>query len=372
MNNIGAVKYIVVGAVVAIALIGFAIAYPMLTSQGNTGVLALQITDPPVAPPGVTSIIIAYSNVYVHISNAGQNSGWRQVAGSGSIDLMTVVNVTQTLGETPIPDGVYNAIRFNITSASITYNGTTYPANVPSGWIFAPLHAGSLSVTSTYDVGAVIDMAPTVIMSNDAGTLHFVIMPVVRGYPVPGAFSKTYERIGARESKATQTYLKADEFQDMGRIVITSATLTPTSLTVNVKNIGSTNVTLTHVILWGISQYSLTSGNTTVYGELRSYQMFAVESNASLEAVTNKQTIMAQWQAGQLGYYLTPSGTAGSTISLSYSNSTGIKLINPTITTLETQGLLVTQTISIIAGDYYGVLVGGFFEAQYATPVQAS
>jgi hypothetical protein len=374
MNSIGAVtKYIVSGAVIAIALIGFTIAYPML-SKTNNGILALQITDPPEAPAGVTSVVIQYSDIYVHAANAGRGEhteldGWYKVAGSGSIDLMSVVNVTETIGATALPDGTYNGIRFNVTSATITYNGTKYPATVPHGWINVPIKGGGVSISTGNDAGVVVDLAPTIIISNENGVLHFNILPYVRGYPVPGtAFHKEYEHDGYKVSKEQESFIYKDEDEDSGHIAIQSAMLNGTSLSINVKNIGSNNVTLTHVFMSGLSQYSMTSGNITIYGELQSYQMFAVISHGSLEVVGNETLIMTQYQSGQIGYVLTPN----STITLTYSNPYGIQLLNPHYEFLYSEGALVAQTQPIIVGQSYYLTIGGFPEAEAMYNVQAT
>jgi hypothetical protein len=364
MNNIGAVKYIVVGAVIAIALIGFAVAYPLL-SKPNTGLLALQITDPPIAPPGVTNVVIAYSDIYIHVAGAGIQSGWVKVAGAGTIDLMSVTSVSQTLASSTVPLGTYNGMRFNVTSATVTYNNTAYPATVPRGWIGVPFpRIGGVTVSSAADTGVVIDMAPTIVTTNENGNLHFMIMPVVRAYPVPGAFQKSYEQAGARESKSNQAFLIQYELQNAGQITIQNPVLHGTSLTLTVVNTGSTNVTLTHVFMIGPSQVSLQSGNVTFYGELKSYQIFAVLANKTLEIANNKTQMISQWQSGQLGYQL----ASGASVTLTYTNANGIALINQVVQNLQQAGALVTTTQNIIVGQAYGLAAGGFFDARaYAT-----
>jgi hypothetical protein len=352
-----------VGAVIAIVLIGFEIAYPIFSNQigmsNNQGLLAVQLTDPPVVPPGVTSVVIQYSDVFADISNAGDAGRWYRAAGPGSIDLMSVVNVSQTIVTSPVPVGTYNAIRFNITSATVTFNDTVYSATVPSGWIRVPLRAGGTRVTPTADSGVVIDMAPTVLLVNENGDLHFIVMPVVRGFPVPGSFQKSLEGSGAREDRSDQKFLNQEEREDIGNIIIQSAFLNKTSLTITVKNIGAADVTLTLAMLVGLSQYSVTSGNLTIYSDLRSYQIFAVLANESLEVAQSRSQLISQFQSGQLGYHL----ASGASMTLSYTNSSGIQLISPLFELLEHHQALVAQTQSIIPGDSYGLAVRGNFEA---------
>jgi hypothetical protein len=366
-NVIGVAKYVALGAVIATVLIGFTIAYPMISKQNMpTGVLALQMTDPPVVPTGVTDVVVQYSDVFAHISTTGDDSGWYKVAGAGSIDLMSIINVSQTIGSSPVPVGRYNSLRFNITSAVITFAGAQYQATVPSGWIRVPLRNGGISVTSSTDAGVLIDLAPTVIASNDNGELHFVLLPVARGFPIPGAFQKNLEHPGAREGNSQQKNLEREE--DQGRVTIPSLSLSQTSLNITVKNIGSNNVTLTHVLLTGLSQYSLSSGNSTIVSELRSYQDFVVLSNGNLEIASNRILIVSQFKNGEVGYTLPPDAS----ITLSYTNASGIQLINQVFKILQSQGALVTQMQSILPNTEYGVGIYGSFEAHYFTYVMAA
>ncbi|MDG6951819.1 MAG: hypothetical protein JRN12_08280, partial [Nitrososphaerota archaeon] len=57
-------------------------------AQGGTPAqLAIQLTDPPTVPTGVTGVYITYSNLAVHAAGFG-NSGWISVPGHGTFDSM--------------------------------------------------------------------------------------------------------------------------------------------------------------------------------------------------------------------------------------------------------------------------------------------
>ena len=119
-----------VAAIAAIALISAAILSPGMLALGSTstaqsGTVAVFSDDPPTAPNGVTAVYATYSDVQVHVSNAGNESGWYDLHSSGEINLMSVIKVDR-IGSTSVPAGTYNALRFNITAATVTYESRNY------------------------------------------------------------------------------------------------------------------------------------------------------------------------------------------------------------------------------------------------------
>ena len=120
-----------VAAIAAIALISAAILSPGMAALGSTstarlgpsGTLAVVLTDPPTVPEGVTAVYATYTDVQVHVADAGNQSGWYDLLSSGQINLMSVINVGQTIGSTSVPSGLYNALRFNLSDFIVTYQG---------------------------------------------------------------------------------------------------------------------------------------------------------------------------------------------------------------------------------------------------------
>ena len=115
-----------VAVIAAIALISAAILSPGMlgtssTAQAGSGTLAVMLTDPPTVPNGVSAVYATYNDLQVHVSDAGNQSGWYDLHSSGEINLMSIVNVSQTIASTNVPSGVYNILRFNITSSIVTY-----------------------------------------------------------------------------------------------------------------------------------------------------------------------------------------------------------------------------------------------------------
>ena len=147
----------VLAAVIAVALIGAAVFTPGLVNgssssgttistssssaspssqstntpnQSGSGTLAVLMTDPPTVPDGVTAVYINYSSMEVHFSQAGNQTGWTDLQTSGEIDLMSIVNESQTIASANISSGNFNGLRFNVTSAVVTFQGTNYTADL--------------------------------------------------------------------------------------------------------------------------------------------------------------------------------------------------------------------------------------------------
>src|SRR5579862_8858964 len=99
---------IVLGLIIAIAIIGGAsvvqlfvfttssiptsVATSSISSPPGTGVLAVQITDPPHLISGVSDVYVTYSPVMVHAAGVGMDSGWYQISNAKTIDLTKVVS----------------------------------------------------------------------------------------------------------------------------------------------------------------------------------------------------------------------------------------------------------------------------------------
>ncbi len=119
----------------------------------------IAMTDPPNVPNGTSALVITYSNVQVHTFGTN-SSGWVNASGSGSVNLIEVVNSSQTVADANLAaNTTINIVRFNITSAKITINGTTYNVSVPSNQVTVAI-TGSQKVNSSSAV--LIDFYPTV------------------------------------------------------------------------------------------------------------------------------------------------------------------------------------------------------------------
>ncbi len=174
--------YYIVGAIVVIAIVGFVVAGGF--AGGST--VAVQLTDPPSVPSGTQHLFVTYSSVQVHVSstgsgsvNASNQSGWATAQGNGTVDLMALVNTSQTLASAHVAaNSTVNLVRFSISSIAIVVNNNTYNVTTPNN---------ELTVTVTGDqkinagsAAVLIDLFPTVTARGGAGATTYMLVPAAR------------------------------------------------------------------------------------------------------------------------------------------------------------------------------------------------
>jgi Domain of unknown function (DUF4382) len=311
----------VIAAAIAIALVSAAILSPGLlgskssgsgtTAQsGSTGTLAVLLTDPPTVPNGVTAVYATYNNFAVHVSDAGNQSGWYPLNVSGQINLMSIVNVSQTVATSNLPSGLYNALRFNITSATVTYNGANYTALMvenPTGTriLTVPI-VGGVEVNKTSTSNAVVDLTPTVLLLGNSTNPTFAFVGAARAYTLPSKSVPISDLIvGQRVNLNTiSTYM-----QHTTHFQITSATLSPSSLSITVVNTGSSSIVFRLAAVSATT--SRTGGFQPLYG---TSALFSVEPNQSLVSLGGNRLQIVKTVAAA-GFLVAPGASATFTYS---------------------------------------------------------
>ena len=179
-----------IAAIVAIALLATAV-YILPTgitnpSPSGKGTLFSATHRSPTVPQNTTPLYVTYSDVQVHINGAGNNSAWTTLSGSGEINLMSVINASETIAKTSITSGVFNALRFNITDVVVTFNNVNYTAALvyQRRTLTVPIEGG-ISVAPTRTSAALIYLTPTVILLGTPQNPSFAFIPTARGYAVP-------------------------------------------------------------------------------------------------------------------------------------------------------------------------------------------
>ena len=310
-----------IAAIVAVALIATALFAGVTVKQSSStttsssgpsgsGTLAVLLTDPPTVPAGTTALYASYSDVQVHVNGEGNNSGWIDLHSSGSVNLMGVVNATQTIASANIQQGDFNALRFNITSATITYQSKNYSVGLiyQQHIVFVQISGGIL-VRNGQTTVSVIDLAPTVILVGDPQNPSFVLIPQARGYVLPAdSVSQVHTEVGERDEIENNPALmwlhQSTHFQ------ITSVKLTPSSLSITVMNTG--NASLVFRVAALSSTQSVSGGSMP--GDIgippaAISEYFAVAPNASLIALTEANHVPIYQTVAANGYFLSPSAS---------------------------------------------------------------
>ena len=241
-------KLVPIGIVAILLIAGAILIFSPSSSANQRGLLALQITDPAQVPSGTSALVITYSSLAVQLSNAGNESGWVSASGSGSINLLAVLNLSQTIGTVAVPaNASIEMVRFNVTSASITVNGTTHNVTVPSGAVTAHI-VGRTTLNSNASV--LVDLSPVVASIITNTSTVFVLVPSVRAVVVGGGSNSTTLRVGARAGLTENQTIELERARP--NVSITSATLSVSSgnvthFSVTLKDNSNTSVVVKHV-----------------------------------------------------------------------------------------------------------------------------
>ena len=168
LTRIGAVSMVVlIGAIMVLFF-----AYRGNVVGGKYITVNVLLTDPPHVPLGTKSLYINYTSIRLHVVNSTK---WIAVNSSGSVDLMSLINVSKIIGLARIPEGTnINQISFVIQNGYISIGNSTYPLYISSNQITGSV-AGMKSMNSTEDI--LVDFSPAVLPLYSNDTISFEMIP---------------------------------------------------------------------------------------------------------------------------------------------------------------------------------------------------
>jgi hypothetical protein len=299
----------------------------------------MMATDPPVVASGVTAASVTYSSMAVHTAGSGSASGWVQLNGTGSINLMSSANVSQTIAAAKIQSGTYDMVRMGIQSASVTYHNQVYAAAVASNNITAHLRS-NVQVSSAQSSAALVDLRTFIINAANSSTPQFVFSACARATTVPqGQVSSSSLQVGA------QTHLQGSWWvgfkdQTSTNISISAATLSSGSLSLKMKNTGNDTADIQTVIVTPVQSGSA-KASATLPTSLSGSAIFTVNSAGSLQASNSLQgAVLLGGNNSTLA--------AGSSTTLNYSGSISLGF-----------GVIGIQLSGVVPGQQYLVTVMG-------------
>lgn len=350
----------VIGIVVLVAVIAFSVMVltPQLTSQGTSGSdsttssgsssqtssatggqLALMAVDPPITASGVTKVLAAYNGLAVHEEGSSNASGWVNLNATGSLDLTGAVNVSKTIAVTKIGAGTYNMVRFNITSATVTYQGRDYPCTVRSGTLTIHMR-GNIQVNSSASSAALIDLRTFVINSANATVPQFYLSASAVASSVPPSdVTSANMQVGASLDLNGRAWFGKFESETSTKLTILSATLTSNTLSLTLKKSGNGTANVRTVIVTPVR--AGTKANASLPSSFSSSAVFTVNGSGSLQSSgpLNLQSLL-----GIAGLNITSS----SSTTLSFDGTIGLNL-----------GLSLGQSTGVVSGQQYLISVVG-------------
>ena len=348
-----------VGAVIAIVLICGVLASGILNSrptssssvttvtvtngttntgtQSGAGALSVLLTDPPTVPNGTTAVYLTYDDLGVHVGGAGNETGWYPLNSRGMVDLMSIINISQTIAATNVQSGVFNAIGFNITSVTVTFDSKNYSAFLvyQEHTLIVPIDGG-ISISNGQSSVALIDLTPTVLLLGDPSNPNFAFVPEAHGYAVPANSipSGVSQHVGQMTFLGNQSWF----LRTQPKFNITGVTLTPSGVSITVTNTGSVSLDFT---LAAVTSLSMLRTHITALPQLATIsEFFTVYPNSSMVPIRSvDNATLAQMLSGA-GYRLPPYAS----VTLKYTGTLTIGLV---------QGRIIQPTQQIVPGDKY-------------------
>ncbi len=254
-------------------------ANPNLLNQTSASASFLVLlTDPPTVPAGTTLLNLTYSDVSLHLTYLNGTAAWLPVNASGTVNLFSLVNMTQTIASTTIPSGsAVDKIQFTIADVDAVVNGTTYNVTALSNTLIVSVANSQVNQTLS---GVLVDFNPTLvqIQATDAnGTLvyYYVLVPSATA-TIVGDLSREHMKVGTiieigQNNKARLVHV-VEEFSKNVTIVTVSLVVNGnvTTLSVTLKNEGNVTFRVFGLTLHGEFNATRTWGNgkKMMHGEI--------------------------------------------------------------------------------------------------------
>ncbi|MDE1869660.1 MAG: DUF4382 domain-containing protein [Candidatus Micrarchaeota archaeon] len=304
-----------------------------ISSQQQVPIL---MTDPPQVPSGTSAVVIAYSSIMLHLTG-GPQSGWVSAKGDGTINLLSAVNSSTVIGSANLSaNSSINLVRFNVSSATITVNGTTSNLTLQNSNVTVALTRDS-RVTSNSSV--LIDFFPTIILDSSANATTYSMAPSARAIVVANATVRTNAGVGARVNLSAS--MRSQLSASAPNLTIVSASIGSTnnitSVSVDVMNNANSSANISGVAIFGRTSGSVNVGaaagisiggagikNNIVAAAAASHvvSLGAISLSATSSGALLAAQSRADWQSA--GYIVPPFSSVNLTYSgkITYQNGT--------------------------------------------------
>ncbi len=286
-------KYSVAAGLAAIAIIAISLlasAPTTINSPAAPGAnFAVLLTDPPTVPAGTTQLNMTYNSLMLHVTYLNGSAEWLPVSASGTVDLFTLINVTQTIAKTTIPvNSTVDRVQFTIQNVTAKVNSVDYNVTVLSNTFVVKVANAPVNQTVS---GVLIDFNPTLVQiqafDQNATTVYYYML-------VPSANAVIVNNV----TQEQLTIGRIVKIGDNNRVTIErikenfSKNLTTTSATLFVKG----NSTSLSVTLENQGNISFRIVGLTLHGEFNVTQTFIGkhgnrEDNGDGGGRTNPNTI---------------------------------------------------------------------------------
>jgi hypothetical protein len=252
------------GAAITLAIViiaGALIANPSMLPQpvAAQSTFAVLLTDPPVVPAGTTQLNLTYTNLSIHVTYPDNTSTWLPIEASGTVNLFSLVNVSQTIAATTIPiNSTVDRVQFTISNVTAQVNNQFY--NVTSLSDTFVVNVANAKVNQTLS-GVLVDFNPTLVQIqandvNDTTVYYYVLVPSANAVIING-LSQDHAKVGTIVQLEQNNRVRITKVQEEfnRNVTIVSASLglngNATSLSVTLRNDGNTSFKIFGLTLHG-------------------------------------------------------------------------------------------------------------------------
>jgi hypothetical protein len=256
------------------------------TSQSGSGTLAIMGADPAVASSGVSDATMSYSSVYAHQAGYSMASGWTQVSGSGTMDLMASQGTAQTIATSQVKAASYDAFRFNVDSCKVVYQGQTYAATVASTTLTAQSQS-RVNVSSSSSGAALVDLRTFIVNTATTSSPQFVFNATAMATAVPPESSATISlQLGATVDLSGEAWWNTFVSQTSTDLTV-QATLSSGAMSLSLQNSGSANAEVQEIIVTPLSASILASASLPA--SLSGSAVFTVSGSGAVQQASSLQ-----------------------------------------------------------------------------------
>lgn len=153
-------KLLIIGAILAVAILGVASAFYVLRPASGEGTLAMKVHDAPCA--NCSHVFVTFASVSVHASNTS-GSGWTTLNVSGSTVDLEALNgsaFAKLIGVASLPAGHYEQVRLAVTNVTVVLgDGTSIVASIPASSSADVNGAFNITSGATTTISIDVDLA---------------------------------------------------------------------------------------------------------------------------------------------------------------------------------------------------------------------
>jgi len=152
-----------------------------------TGTLTILVTDPPEWGEA-TQVYVNITGIAIHRADEAEESGWTLLPMPDGrqyleVNLTDVLETEAVLLDAGLATGTYNILRFNISSAIVTVDGSNETdVKVPSGRITLTIIQGGVTIESNHQSKLLVDIETRVVYSK--GQDQYQLVPAAKAIPI--------------------------------------------------------------------------------------------------------------------------------------------------------------------------------------------